>query len=317
MPSKTLELRNRIKKIMTGLSFTEVINYSFTNESSCDQMRLTADDVKRKLVHVLNPLNEEQGVMRTSLIPGLLETMRRNLSHQVRNLKLFEIGNIFLNRGRDDLPEEVEMVAGLWTGARESSAWYTKEAVSDFYDIKGIAEGLISGLRINDVRFTKMPPESCRYTRKGYSALIMIEGRSIGLIGEVHPEVLRNFNLKQKTFIFELNCKTLMDPANRKKESKPLPKFPFTSRDVTIIVDRNIEADSIMEKIGGFGEKLIEKTSLFDIFEGDPVPREKKSVSVRIIYRDQGKTLEDNEINEIHTKITNRLLEEFNASLTA
>ena len=316
-PLKTLVLRDKIKDILTGLSFMEAINYSFINESSCDQLRLLSNDTKRKLLHVLNPLNEEQGVMRTSLIPGLLETMRRNLSQQVRNLKLFETGNIFLSRGQDTLPEEVEMVAGLWTGDRYNSAWYTKETSCDFYDIKGIVEGLISGLNINNISFTKMPFELCCYTKQGYTAQVTIEGRPIGLVGEVHPEVLRNFNLKQGAFIFELNCNTLLDLTNKAKTSKLLPKFPFTTRDITIIISKDIEAMSILKKLNSFGEKLIENMQLFDIFEGDPVPPGKKSVSVRIIYRSPGKTLEDNEVNGIHVNITNRLLGEFSASLPA
>lgn len=316
-PLKALTLRDRIKNIMTGLSFMEAINYSFINESSCDQLMLLSNDKKRKLLHVMNPINEEQSVMRTSLVPGLLENMRRNLSQQVRNLKLFEIGNIFLSRGQDALPEELEMVAGLWTGDRYNSAWYAKETGCDFYDIKGIVEGLISGLNINNIRFTKMPLELCCYTKQGYTAQASIEGRPIGLVGEVHPDVLRNFNLKQRAFIFELNCNTILDLINKVKTSKPLPKFPFTTRDITVIISKDIEAMSILEKLNSYGEKLIENTQLFDIFEGDPVPPGKKSVSVRIIYRSSEKTLEDNEVNGIHTNITNRLLGEFAASLPA
>ena len=224
-PLKTLVLRDKIKNILTGLSFTEAINYSFINESSCDQLRLLSNDTKRKHLHVLNPINEEQSVMRTSLIPGLLEIMRRNLSQQVRNLKLFETGNIFLSRGQDTLPEEVEMVAGLWTGDRYNSAWYAKETGCDFYDMKGIVEGLISGLSINNIRFTKMPFELCCYTKQGYTAQVTIEGRFIGLVGEVHPEVLRNFNLKQRAFIFELNCNTILDLTNKRRHPNHCQNF--------------------------------------------------------------------------------------------
>jgi phenylalanyl-tRNA synthetase beta chain len=316
-PLKTLVLRDKIKNIMTGLSFMEAINYSFISESSCDQLRLHPDDPKRKLLKVLNPLNEEQGVMRTSLVPGLLETMRRNLSQQMRNLKIFETGNIFLSKGRDSLPEEIEIAAGLWTGDRYNSAWYAKETGCDFYDIKGIVEGLLSGLGIADFSFTKMPSDSCRYTKPGYTAKIIAGGLEIGLAGEVHQEVLRSFNLKQKAFIFEINCSALLGLAEIPKRSGPLPKFPFTTRDISIIVGKEIEAASILGRLNGFGEKLIENTYLFDVFEGGSVPYGKKSVSVRIIYRSPEKTLEDNEVNVIHTDITNRLLRELNASLSA
>lgn len=316
-PLKTLVLRERIKNIMTGLSFTEAVNYSFISESSCDRLNLSPDDPKRRLLHVLNPLTEEQNVMRSSLVPGLLETMHRNLSQQTRNLNIFETGKMFLSKGDESLPEEIEMAAGLMTGGRYSQSWYENDADCDFYDIKGAVEGLLAGLNIDNVRFTKMPVELCSYTRYGYSAQIIAGNKTIGIIGEVHPEVLGNFDLKQKAFIFELNCNTVLSLSGRDKTAGQLPKFPASTRDITIITDKNIEAMSILEKINSIGEKLIENTHLFDIFEGASIPAGKRSVSIRITYRSSEKTLEDGEVNNIHKNITDRLTMEFGASLPA
>ncbi|MDQ1331301.1 MAG: phenylalanyl-tRNA synthetase beta chain, partial [Thermodesulfobacteriota bacterium] len=316
-PLKALLIREKIKNIMTGLSFTEAVNYSFISESACDRLNLSSDDPKRRLLHVLNPLNEEQNVMRTSLIPGLLETTHRNLSHQTKNLKLFETGKIFLGKGKENLPEEIEMTAGLMTGGRYSQTWYEKDAECDFFDIKGAVEGLLAGLNIDKVRYTKMPVELCSYTRYGYTAQIIAGNEAIGIIGEVHPEVLHNFDLKQKVFIFELNCNALLALSDRDKTAKMLPKFPASTRDITIITDKKIEAMSILEKINSTGEKLIENAHLFDIFEGAAVPSGKRSVSIRITYRSSEKTLEDGEVNNIHKNITDRLTMEFGASLPA
>ncbi len=316
-PLKTLVLREKIKNIMTGLSFTEAVNYSFISESSCDLLNLSSDDPKRRLLHVLNPLTEEQNVMRTSLVPGLLETMHRNLSQQVRNLKIFETGKIFLSKGNEILPEEIEMAAGLMTGDRYSQTWYEKDTGCDFYDIKGAVEGLLAGLNMDNVRFTKMPFELCSYTKYGYAAQIIAGNETIGIIGEVHPEVLGNFDLKQKAFIFELNCNTVLSLSDRDKTAGQLPKFPASTRDITIITDKNIEAMSVLEKINSIGEKLIENTHLFDIFEGASIPAGKRSVSIRITYRSSEKTLEDGEVNNIHKNITDRLTMEFGASLPA
>lgn len=317
LPSKELVIREKIKNIMTGLSFTEVVNYSFISESSCDRLNLSPDDPRRRLLYLLNPLTEEQSVMRTTLIPGLLETMRRNLSHQIRNLKIFETGKVFLSKGKENLPEEIEMTAGLMTGGRYSQTWYEKDADGDFYDIKGSVEGLLDGLNIDNVRFTKMPEKQCSYTKSGYTAQIIAGNEIIGIAGEVHPEVLKNFDLKQKAFIFELNCNTLLSLSCRDKTARQLPKFPSSTRDITIITDKSIEAMSIPEKINSFGEKLIENTHLFDIFEGGSIPAGKRSVSIRITYRSSEKTLEDGEVNDIHKNITNRLTMEFGASLPA
>ncbi|RPH48264.1 MAG: phenylalanine--tRNA ligase subunit beta [Desulfobacteraceae bacterium] len=316
-PLKALVIREKIKDIMTGLSFTEAVNYSFISESSCARLNLSSDDPKRRLLHLLNPLTEEQNVMRTSLVPGLLETMHRNLSQQVRNLKFFETGKIFLSKGNESLPEEIEMAAGLMTGGRYSQTWYEKDAECDFYDIKGVVEGLLAGLDIENIRFTKIPVELCCYTRYGYTAKIIAGNETIGIVGEVHPEVHHNFDLKQKAFIFELNCSTLLALSDQDITARLLPKFPASTRDISIITDKSIEAMYILEKINSIGEKLIENTHLFDIFEGASVPAGKRSVSIRITYRSSEKTLEDGEVNNIHKRITDRLSMEFGASLPA
>jgi phenylalanyl-tRNA synthetase beta chain len=145
----------------------------------------------------------------------------------------------------------------------------------------------------------------------------MAGNETIGIIGEVHPEVLCNFDLKQKAFIFELNCNTVLSLSGRDRTAGQLPKFPTSTRDITIITDKNIEAMSILEKINSIGEKLIENTHLFDIFEGASIPAGKRSVSIRITYRSSEKTLEDGEVNNIHKNITDRLTIEFGASLPA
>jgi phenylalanyl-tRNA synthetase beta chain len=269
------------------------------------------------MVHVLNPLSEEQNVMRPSIVPGLLDTMRRNLSYQVKTLKIYEIGKVFLNKVKDSLPEETEMITGLWTGDRYNLAWYAKETNCDFYDIKGVVEALLTALNINDVKFEKLPFELCNYTRYGYTAGIIAGKESIGHVGEIHPEVLANFDLKQTAFIFELNCNILLEVSNLAKTSKQQPKFPFATRDITIIINKDIEVMSIIDNINSFGEKLIENTLLFDIFEGAPIPPAKKSVSIRITYRSSEKTLEDDEVNNVHKNITDRLIKKFGASLPA
>jgi len=314
-PEKRLRLRNRLKRIMTGFGFTETINYSFINRLSCDNLRLESDDRKRNVINILNPLTEEQAVMRTSLLPGLLETIRRNTAQQIKNLRLFEVGKIYIGRGEDNLPEEIEMLAGIWTGSRTDASWYSKKIGCDFFDIKGVAEGLFDILKIDNIKFACMPENLCTYTRPGHTAQILQEKNPVGLAGEIHPQVLRNFDLKQTAFIFELDLNVISDLIPETISSKPIPKFPSISRDITIIIDKDLESSELIETIKKMGEKLIENLYLFDVFEGKPVLQNKKSISLRITYRSKHKTLEDDEVNYIHKNITNRLLGEFDASL--
>ena len=314
-PAKQMELRSRVKNIMTGYGFTEAINYSFISRLAGDRLMLGTEDPRRNLVTILNPLTEDQTVMRTSLIPGLFETMHRNIARQVRNLKIFEVGNIYLSTGKDSLPEEIEMIAGLWTGARVDPSWHFQESKCDYYDIKGVVEGLLDGLNLNNPIFTSMPHELCFYTKPGYSARIIAGKELIGLVGEVSPQVLRNFDLVRPAFIFELNLRSLATLIPDTLFSKPIPKFPAISRDLTIVINKNIESRTILESIRNVNEKLVEQIHLFDVFEGGPIPSGKKSISLRIIYRSATKTLKDDKVNHIHKAISDRLLQEFDATL--
>jgi phenylalanyl-tRNA synthetase beta chain len=162
-----------------------------------------------------------------------------------------------------------------------------------------------------------MPPEFCLYTRPGFTARIFDENEPIGLVGEVHPKVLRNYDLKQTAFIFELNFDRLIQSVPDTKFARPIPKFPATSRDITLIIDNAIETYKIVETVEMLQEKLVEHLYLFDVFGGEPIPKGKKSVSFRITYRSSEETLEDNRVNHIHKTITNQLLKTFDATLPA
>ncbi|RZB37238.1 MAG: phenylalanyl-tRNA synthetase beta chain [Desulfobacteraceae bacterium Eth-SRB2] len=315
-PSKKIESRDGIKCLMTGLGFNEAINYSFVSNLSCDRLNLEPDDKKRRVINVLNPLSEDQSVMRTSLIPGLLETMKFNISVQNRNLKLFEIGNVFFNTGqKDSLPDEVEMLAGLWTGKRVDAVWFSKEINCDFYDIKGAVEELLRKLGIVNTDFTHMPPASCFYTKPGFTAQIIIKEESIGLVGELHPKVLSNYDLKQTVFIFELNFDRLINYMPDTKSVSPIPKFPATSRDITLIVNKDIETNNILQNVIDLNEEMVEDLHLFDVFEGNPIPAGRKSISFRITYRSSSETLEDTRVNNLHKSISDRLLKKVDATL--
>jgi phenylalanyl-tRNA synthetase beta chain len=310
-----LEVRKGIRRLMTGFGFSETINYSFIASISGDRLRLKPEDPRRSTVAILNPLSEEQAVMRTSLIPGLLETMQRNLSRQEKNLKLFEIGKVYLATAAEQLPEETEYLAGLWTGNRSEVSWHSKESACDFYDLKGVVEGLLQGLAITAVDTTRLPNAACTYLRPGYSAEILVQGAALGRMGEIHPEVRSIFDLKQTAYLFELDVDALLSLVPKTKQSKPIPKFPAVSRDITLIVDKKIASGNLLRFVDALAEELIENIHLFDVFDGKPIPAGMKSISFRITYRSSARTLEDDEVNQLHKNITSRLLKEFDASL--
>ena len=313
--NRNLELRNRLKNLMTGFGFTEAVTYSFVAEASCDRLRIKAEDNRRNFIYILNPLSEDQAVMRTSLATGLIETAVDNIARQIKNLKIFEIGKTFIKTGAQELPREPEFLAALWTGARHGASWHGREIQCDFYDIKGVAEGLIGALKLENIRFTAMADGDCEYTRPGYTAKILTGDTPIGLVGEIDPQVRETFDLTQPAYILELDLDQIYSIIPQTKSSKPIPKFPAIYRDITIIVDRNIETQTVLETVGKMREPLVESLHLFDVFEGKPIAAGKKSVSFRVTYRSSDKTLEDDDVNDLHKSITGKLLKAFDATL--
>jgi phenylalanyl-tRNA synthetase beta chain len=234
---------------------------------------------------------------------------------QIKTLRLFEIGKIFFNTGKSRQPREVENLACIWTGKRNEFSWHSKEVDCDFYDIKGVMEGLFKALKVEKIKFTSLPSELCCYLKPGHSAGIYAGEEIIGIVGEIHPEAAVNFDLKQCVFILELDLDLFIPLVPGVKISKPLPKYPSVSRDITIIVDCDIEAQSIIERFDSVNEKVLEKVQLFDVYEGKPVPEGKKSLSFRLMYRSPEKTLEDEFVNRIHNRISGTVLTAFNATL--
>ena len=314
-PQTVIDHRRNTKIIMNGFGFDEAINYSFMDKMDCDRLLLTPDDYRRNLVEILNPLTEDQAVMRSILLPGLLKSTHRNVSQQSKTTRLFEIGKVFIGKGKTHLPDEIEMLAGLWTGSRTNALWNAPETACDFYDLKGVAEGLFNMLKIRNISFTRMPADVCSYVKDGFAAQIVTGDTPLGLVGELHPHVLKNYDLKQTVFYFELDMNRLYGMIPESLQAKPIPKYPATSRDVTVIIDNDIEAGSLLAFIRNLNEGLVEQLSLFDVFADDPIPDGKKSVSFRIVYRSHEETLEDDMVNDIHKRLSERLIDHFNAAL--
>ncbi len=316
-PDRILTLRQTLKDRICGLGFTEAVNYSFVHAQARDWLRLPEGDPRRQQLAILNPLTEDQAVMRTSLVPGLLLCLRHNLAQQNRNLKLFESGKVFISQGQDKLPEEREGLGILWSGAREPVSWHGEEIDCDFYDLKGVAEALLEGLRVPRLKFTALPDDRCYYTRPGHTARILADGQAIGQVGEVHPQVLKTLDIRQTAFILEIDLDALLPHIPRIRQFAPIPRYPAVSRDITLIVDKTIETGELLEAIGNLEEPLLEDYYLFAAYAGDPIPADKKSLSFRLVYRSPEKTLEDQAITRLHEQLSHRLIQAFKAELPA
>ena len=311
-----LLLREKIRQILPGFSFYEAINYNFIHGESCDRLRLSDSDPRRCVETILNPISDQMSVLRTSLIPGLLETMRRNNSQQSDSLKLFEIGKVFFATQKGELPIEKEMVGGLITGNRTEQSWFSKKTAVDFYDLKGVVEGLLKGLMIS-VTFQKMDEAVCPYFERGFGAMVKVADVPIGSLGKIAGQVLKNFGLRQDAYVFDFDLAAVLGLMSESIQDIPLPRFPSLSRDMTFIVDGKICVGDILGQVKLFAQtqSLIEDYFLFDVFEGAPLKPGKKSLSFRVVYRSDSKTLTEKNIKKVHGHLSEAILEKFKADL--
>jgi phenylalanyl-tRNA synthetase beta chain len=313
--SPNLKVKNAVRSLLVGYGFSETIHYSFISGKSCDNLRLAQDDPRRDVIPVLNPLSEDQSVMRTSLMPGLLSTIYHNNARQVRNLMLFEIGRIFMKQSDSPLADEREMIAGVMTGNIQDSSWYAREAACDFFDLKGILDGFFQALRLPPVTFSVLPPSACTYGRKGYLARFTSQDTELGIIGKIHPDVLDHYDIRQDVFFFEIHLAPLVALASDLRQSGPIPRYPSMSRDTTIICANGVQAGDILACLRQSGEDLVEAAELIDLYTGEPIAEGKKSLSFRLTYRSSTKTLKDKDVNKLHSRLTQMILDRFGADL--
>ncbi|MFO8112193.1 MAG: phenylalanine--tRNA ligase subunit beta, partial [Desulfosalsimonadaceae bacterium] len=219
------------------------------------------------------------------------------------------------SHGPESLPDETGLLSAVWTGARRPPLWHEKPVSCDFYDIKGILESLFSALKIKEVAYRQAEEALCSYTRPGRSAAIRAGNLEIGIVGEIKPSVLHRFDIHQPVFAFEINIDLLMSLVPEDIEFTPIPRFPATSRDMTLIMDETVPAADVVRTIDALQVGIIEDITIFDVYRGKPIEEGKKSLSIRITYRSHEQTLEDGPVNALHQEITEKLLSAFDAGL--
>jgi phenylalanyl-tRNA synthetase beta chain len=293
--------------------YHEVITYSFISPASWDRIGLASDDRSRRHLRILNPLTEDFSVMRTTLIPGLMETARYNVSWKNSNLKLFELRKVFFPQEGEGLPREVKFLAGLAMGFDRDPHWAFSPRSVDFYDIKGCVEDLLENLQVSGATFRRA--DDVPYLHPGKATRVVLDHEVLGVLGEVHPQVLGHYELRGAAYLFELDFSQMVKWAGEGKGFQPLPKFPAVYRDLSIVVDKDLEVERVMEAIRSFHQPFVEEVAVFDIYQGPPIPGGKKGVSYRIRYQANDRTLTDEEVNRYHEKLLSRLKEVFGLDL--
>lgn len=291
---------SRMRESIRKSGFSEVINYSFMNPSDLDLLSIGKDDARRRSVCVMNPLRQEDSLMRTTLVPSLVNNFIYNLSRGSRDIRLFEISRIFVDQG-GQLPNEELRVAGILFRDDVPSLW--REDCPSFYLVKGALQSLFEEMKVRDTGYI---PSSEIFLHRGKSAEILINDKSVGFMGELDPGVVEKMNLKVQrpsVIVFELNAEKIMEAVPDKTTYSPIPRFPSIERDVALLIDDEIPSSRLMSDIRTFKSGFIEKVELFDCFKGKGIPEGKKSLAFRIVYRLSDRTMTDDEVETIHKEL--------------
>lgn len=296
-------IENKARHILQGLGINEVLTYSFGSPRVYDKLNVSSDSYLRDYIGIMNPLGEEYSVMRTTLIPNMLTLLSRNHNYGVKECFVYEIGNIFIpgELPLQNLPLEKKMLAMGMYGC------------GDFYDIKEAVETLLERLGIKDVEFIREENNPTFHPNR--TAKVLCSGQNLGTVGEIHIDVMENFDIEQRVYIANLDFDMIIEEAELERRYKPLPKYPAIMRDIAIVVDKEVLVGELENIIWQNGEGLIEDVQLFDIYEGDQIMTGKKSIAFSIIYRSHDRTLRDDEVNRIQDNIIRNLEDKFDAKL--
>ena len=291
---------DNVKSNSIAVGLNEILTYSFVSPRGVDKLNLAEDDERREFVKIINPLGEETSVMRTTLIPNMLDVISTNLSHKVEEVYAFECGNTF--RPQEGLPVETKKL---------SIGMYGKEV--DFFAIKGAVETILKNVGFDGY---EVEPETKNLTsHPGRCAKLVYNNICIGTFGELHPDVLENYDLNQRVYIAEIDIDLVFENLNNSKVYNPLPKYPATTRDIALLVKDEVFVKQIEDIIKANGSDILESYQLFDVYKGAQIEEGHKSIAYSITYRSKDKTLTDEDVAKVHDKIVSELSEKLNANL--
>ena len=309
------KLENVIRHEFIGNGYSEMLTFSFESPSVFDKMCLPEDSPLRNYIKISNPLGEDFSVMRTSMMPSLLSTLGYNVAHRAASAALYEISYVYIKDGEttdfersrhgDTVPEKLPEHRKLISFGRYGD--------SDFFSFKGDVETIFDRLKIADVEYEPCNDDPSMHP--GKTAKVMVKGKQIGVFGQIHPTVAKNFGCPENTYVAFLSAKDLFDLAVILPHNKELPKFPAATRDIAIVLDKDVPAGHVESLIRQRGGRNLESCVLFDCYEGDQVPEGKKSLAYSLSFRDPQKTMVDEEVEKSMKKILNGLETEFDAKL--
>ena len=312
-PNRSRRLISKIRDILISCGLQEVITFSFINPKFFTVLQLPPDDPRSNPVKLQNPLTEDHSVLRTTLIPGLMQVLQYNFNRQIQDQFVFEIGKSFFPGEKDKtLPWEKESLALMLSGKKPLGDWQNPAREINFYEIKGIMDTMLQSLGIQDFHWEEA---ELPMLLSGQSGRLFVKDREVGFAGLLHPTLQERFDFNQKVLLGELSLDLILEESSLTPAFRSPPRFPAVFRDIAFIVKRRFNADDLLKTIRSYGGELLEEVTLFDVYEGKQIPADSRSLAFALTFRHSGKTLTDEEIDPVIEGIAAELQKQFQASL--
>lgn len=289
-------IQNILRTVVEQFGFSEGMTYSFESPKVFDKLLIPADGKLRQAIEISNPLGVDYSMMRTSPLNGMLSSLSTNYNHRNKDVRLYEVANVYLPKvlPLTELPDErMQLCLGMY-------------GEGDFFDMKGCVEEMIDKLGIRQV-VTYVPADDRPYLHPGRHADVVINDEIVGYLGEIHPEVADNYNLGTKTYVAVMDVELLAKYADFDVKYEGVAKFPAVTRDISLVMKKTVLAGQVEEVIRDNGGKLLEDYHLFDIYEGENVAADEKSLAYSIRFRAKDRTLEDKDVTTVMDKILKKL----------
>ncbi|MBN2320457.1 MAG: phenylalanine--tRNA ligase subunit beta [Acidobacteria bacterium] len=306
--SPVYKLENTIREILIGLGFNEAINLSFADESDSEEFSTGSDE----RVGVRNPLTEDMKYMRTVLAPGLVRSVKRNFNMDRRLVRLFEIGKVY-RRGPDGTPKERNMLGIIGTGGFTEQNWKQPDASFDFFHMKGTLLTILRGLRIHSYEIE--PTDAFRWLNPTDAAVLEIDRKQVGVMGSLSASLEEKYKLRQPAFLAEIEFESLAENAFAPMNFEPLPRYPSSERDISIVVSRDLAYRKIQTCVADIKIAELVKIALVDVYEGDKIPSGKVSLTLRLTFQDRGKTLTVDRVQDFVDTVLSSLYKTYGAEL--
>ncbi|HAR3412121.1 TPA: phenylalanine--tRNA ligase subunit beta [Staphylococcus aureus] len=290
-----------VKEVLEGAGLDQAITYSLVSKEDATAFSMQ----QRQTIDLLMPMSEAHASLRQSLLPHLIEAASYNVARKNKDVKLFEIGNVFFANGEGELPDQVEYLSGILTGDYVVNQWQDKKETVDFYLAKGVVDRVSEKLNL-EFSYRRADIDGLH---PGRTAEILLENKVVGFIGELHPILAADNDLK-RTYVFELNFDALMAVSVGYINYQPIPRFPGMSRDIALEVDQNIPAADLLSTIHAHGGNILKDTLVFDVYQSEHLEKGKKSIAIRLNYLDTEETLTDERVSKVQAEIEAALIEQ-------